>query len=144
MHQQQTFFENIVDKGEIAGNKQLLLFSQCFLVNQIIVSPFVDIFDISLFAAKLEEPKIGISGKGLILYYGSLPINCSVLEPVRMGFNFVKDGIWAFLSLFTMSNIKNAYRTFRKMTYWQLFVAFLKLNFRIAFMILTVLFHIVW
>ena len=31
-----------------------------------IVSPFVNIFDIiSLFAAELEEPKIGISGKGL-------------------------------------------------------------------------------
>ena len=32
---------------------------------QIIESPFVHIFDISLFAAELEEPKIGISGKGL-------------------------------------------------------------------------------
>ena len=33
---------------------------------QIVVSPFVHIFDIlSLFAAELEEPKIGISGKGL-------------------------------------------------------------------------------
>ena len=30
------------------------------------LSPFVRIFDIiSLFAAKLEEPKLGISGKGL-------------------------------------------------------------------------------
>ena len=66
MHLQQTAFENIVGKGEIARNKQFLLFSQCFLLNQIIVSPFVHIFDIiSLFAADLEEPKIGISGKGL-------------------------------------------------------------------------------
>ena len=39
-----------------------------FLINQIIVSPFVHIFDIiSLFAAEFEEPKIGISGKGLKL-----------------------------------------------------------------------------
>ena len=47
---------------------QFLLFSQCFLLEQIIVSLLVLIFTIiSLFAAKLEEPKIGISGKGLIL-----------------------------------------------------------------------------
>ena len=63
MHQQQTAFENIVGKGEIACNKQSLPFPQCFLLNQIIVSPFVHIFDmISLIAAEYEEPKIGISG----------------------------------------------------------------------------------
>ena len=62
MHQQQTAFENIVGKGEIAHNEQFLLFPQCFLLNQIIVSPFVHIFDIifSLFAAEFEEPKIDI------------------------------------------------------------------------------------
>ena len=39
---------------------------KCFLLNQIIVSPFVYISDnMSLFAVELEEPKIGISGKGL-------------------------------------------------------------------------------
>ena len=60
-HQQQTAFENIVGKGEIARNEQFLLFPQCFLLNQVIVSPFVHIFDIiSLFAAELEEPKIGL------------------------------------------------------------------------------------
>ena len=58
MHQQQSAFENIVGKGEIAHKKQFFLFSQCFLLNQITVSPFVHIFDIiSLFAAELEEPK---------------------------------------------------------------------------------------
>ena len=58
--------ENIVGKGEIAHNEQFLLFPQCFLLDQIIVSPFVHIFDIiSLFAAELEKPKIGISGEGL-------------------------------------------------------------------------------
>ena len=31
-------FENIVGKGEISGNKQFLLFPQCFLLNQVIVS----------------------------------------------------------------------------------------------------------
>ena len=66
MHQQQTAFENIVGKGEIARNEQFLLFPQCFLLNQVTVSPFVHIFDIvSLSAAELEEPKISISGKGL-------------------------------------------------------------------------------
>ena len=53
-------------KGEIARNEQFLLFPQCFLSNQIIVSLFIHIFDIvSLFGAEFEKPKIGISGKGL-------------------------------------------------------------------------------
>ena len=65
-HQQQTAFENIVGKEEIARNEQFLLFPQCFLFKQKIVSPFVNVFDIiSLFAAEFEEPKNGISGKGL-------------------------------------------------------------------------------
>ena len=55
-------------KGEIACNEQFLLFPQCFLLNRLTVSPFVHIFDIiPLFAAELEDPKIGISGKGLIV-----------------------------------------------------------------------------
>ena len=38
---------------------------ECFLLNQIIVPPFVHVSDIiSLFAAESEEPKIDISGKG--------------------------------------------------------------------------------
>ena len=66
MHQQQTAFENIVRKGEIARNEQFLLFLQYFLLNQTTVSTFVHIFDIiSLFAAELEESKVGISDKGL-------------------------------------------------------------------------------
>ena len=56
-----------MEKGEIARNEQFLLFPQRFLIKQITVSPFVHIFaTISLFAAELEEPKIGISGKGFI------------------------------------------------------------------------------
>ena len=66
-HLQQTAFENIVGKGEIAHYEQFLLFPQCFQLNQIIVYPFVHVFDIiSLFTAEMEEPTIGISGKGLI------------------------------------------------------------------------------
>ena len=62
MHEQQIAFENIVGKGDIAHNEQFLLLSQHFLLNQIIVSSFVNnFFDIiSLFAAESEEPKIGI------------------------------------------------------------------------------------
>ena len=66
MHQKQTAFENIVGKGEIAHNEQFLLSPQCFLLNQIIVYPFVHIFDmISLFDAEFGKPRMGISGKGL-------------------------------------------------------------------------------
>ena len=54
-------FRDIVEKEEIARNKQFLLFLQRFLLNQIIVSLFVHIFTIiSLFDAELEEPKIGM------------------------------------------------------------------------------------
>ena len=47
-------FENIVEKGKIACNEQFLLFPQWSLLDQIqvIVSPFVHIFDIFLFAAE--------------------------------------------------------------------------------------------
>ena len=41
-HHQQKAFENIVGKGEIIRNEQFLLFPQCFLLNQIIVSSFVN------------------------------------------------------------------------------------------------------
>ena len=57
MHQQQTALENIVGKEEIAHTEQFLLFPQCFLLNQKIVSLSVNVFDItSLFAAEMKEP----------------------------------------------------------------------------------------
>ena len=60
-HQIQASFGNIVGKEKIARNEQFLLFPQCFLLNQKIISPSVNIFDIiSLFAAELEGPKIGM------------------------------------------------------------------------------------
>ena len=65
MHQQQTVFKNIVGKEEIAHNEQFLLFPQYFLLYQKIVSPSVNTFDIvSLFAAKMEEPKLACEVKG--------------------------------------------------------------------------------
>ena len=48
MHQQQTAFENIVGKEEIACNKQFF-FPQCYLLNQKIISPFVNISDKIIF-----------------------------------------------------------------------------------------------
>ena len=58
----QKVFENIARNGEIARNEQFLLFPQSFPLNQIIVSPFVNVFDIiSLFAVELEEPNMGIT-----------------------------------------------------------------------------------
>ena len=55
MHQQHAAFENV------AHNEQFLLFPQCFLLDQIIVSPFVHNLDIiSLFTTEFEEPKIGV------------------------------------------------------------------------------------
>ena len=54
-------------KEEIVRKEQFFLFSQYFPLNQNMVSPFVNIYDIiSLFAAELEEPKVGMCGKGLI------------------------------------------------------------------------------
>ena len=54
-------------KGEIARNEQFLLFPQCFLPSQIIVSPFIHIFDIiSLLAAELVEPNIAILAIGFL------------------------------------------------------------------------------
>ena len=59
-HQQQTVFENIVGIEDSACKEQFRLYPR-FLLNKEIVSPFVNIFDIiSLFAAELEEPKIGM------------------------------------------------------------------------------------
>ena len=68
MHQQQTTFENIVGKGEIAHNEQFLLFSQCFKLNQITVSPFVHISDIIIIIffllLKLKSRKAAYQVKG--------------------------------------------------------------------------------
>ena len=60
--------------GEIARNEQFLHFPLCLLVYQKTVSPFVRISDtISLFAVELDEPKIGVSGKGLKIHDRDLP-----------------------------------------------------------------------
>ena len=56
-----SFFENIVGKEKLLTMSNFSFFHNVFLLNQIIVSPFAHNFDIiSLFAAELKEPKIGI------------------------------------------------------------------------------------
>ena len=83
-HLQQTAFENIMGKEEIARDEQFLHFPQCFQLNQITLSPFVLIFDIiPLFAVQLEGPKIGISGKGLNKYYQhTIPVHTVGVEEI--------------------------------------------------------------
>ena len=63
MYQQQTAFENIVGKAEIAHNEQFFLLSQCFLLNQIIVSPSVQFLTSYLY---------------LLLNWKSLKLACQV------------------------------------------------------------------
>ena len=66
-HQQQTAFENIVDKGE--SNSSNFSIPTMFSTKSDICIPICPFFDIMpLFAAELGEPKIGISGSGLTLY----------------------------------------------------------------------------
>ena len=61
MHQQQTVFENIVGKEEIARKEQFLLFPKMFSTRSDNCTPFDHIFDIIyLFVSELEEPKIDI------------------------------------------------------------------------------------
>ena len=75
-HQQQTAFENIMGKKGIARKEQFLLFPQRFLLSQKIVSPFVNIFDIILFAAELEEP---------IIFLTSYVLFAAELEEPKIG-----------------------------------------------------------
>ena len=65
MHQQHTAFENIVGKEEIARNEQFLPFPQRFLLNQKIVSPFVNILTSYFFLLlNWKSPKLACEVKG--------------------------------------------------------------------------------
>ena len=67
MHEHQTAFENIVGKGEIARNEQFLLFPQCFLLNQIIVSPSAIFFTSYLYLLlNWKTPKLAYEYKFVI------------------------------------------------------------------------------
>ena len=73
MHKQQTAFENIVGKEEIARNEQFLLFTQCFSsIRKLYAHLSIFFTSYILFAADFEEPEIGISGKRLKLWTHNL------------------------------------------------------------------------
>jgi hypothetical protein len=61
-----------------------------------------------------------------------------------MAYNGLKNLIGGFFSLFTWTNLKDGYRSFRGMTYGQLFVSLIRLNIKIALSLLTFLFHVFW
>ena len=64
-HQQQAAVGNIVGKQEISRNEQFLLFPQCFLLDEMIESPFVhNFYTISLFVAVFESLKSAYLVKG--------------------------------------------------------------------------------
>ena len=66
MHQQQTAFENIVGKEEVADKEQFLHFPQCLLLNQKISSPFLNVFLTSYLYLLLtwKSPKLSFEVKG--------------------------------------------------------------------------------
>ena len=65
MHQQQTAFENIEGKKEIARDKQISPFPTMYSTQSNTCTPFVHIFDIIfLFAADWKSPKLAYEVKG--------------------------------------------------------------------------------
>ena len=68
MHQQQTAFENMVEKGEIA--LEISPFQTMFSTQSNTCIPTCTFFlHKSSSAAEFEAPKIGISGKGFRIYF---------------------------------------------------------------------------
>ena len=139
MHQQPKFLKILWEKEKLLLYKQFLHFPQCFLLNQIIVSPFVHIFDIiSLVAFELEEPKIGISGKGLkkydqskkhdfygrlifLLWFNPFP-NKPWFLPV-CSISLLKT-LWEKEKLLVTSNFSFSHSVFY--SFWELFAIFIK------------------
>lgn len=67
-----------------------------------------------------------------------------MIESVKYGVGCVKDGIWSGLSALHPSNIKEKYHMVRAMTWKQRTRSFLKLNMRMAYGIVWLLFMIIW
>jgi ryanodine receptor 2 len=67
-----------------------------------------------------------------------------LVDSVKVGFGYVKDAIRFMLSFLSPSNIKAKYQLLRSMTLKELFIAFFRLNFHLAFMLLTFLFTVLW
>ena len=94
-------FENIVGKGENAGNQHFLLFPQCFLPYQREKSLFQTTFILSSANAfNLDQSKIVPFGKGLTFYLTEKLIDNSwpcYMDLQRMLDNFL---IYRFLFLY--------------------------------------------
>ena len=75
----------------------------------------------------------------------SFSLLCStVSEGVKTGWGYVKTGVGYGLSTLSPSNIKAKYNMLRDMTWKEILVAFVKLNFSMFITILTLLFTIAW
>ena len=71
---QQTTFENIVTKEEIARNEHFLLFPQCFQLYSIIKLLIIEIFSVICLL------QIVVFGKGLLQYRIEYPHSCNWLK----------------------------------------------------------------
>ncbi|XP_041353187.1 ryanodine receptor-like isoform X2 [Gigantopelta aegis] len=87
---------------------------------------------------------VGISGDGGEKEQTKKLPKKRMLEPVILTYRFIKENLSALLSFLTWSNMKKTYKTVKRMTYWQLFLASIKLSFKMAFLLLTLIFHIIW
>ena len=68
-HLQQTTFENIVAKGEIAHDEQFFLCPQCFILYLTIKLSFMEIFQVFvIYAFKVVCYKFVVCGKGLLTW----------------------------------------------------------------------------
>ena len=63
---------------------------------------------------------------------------------MKTGLGGVKDVLVWIILCFSPYHIRDKYRQLRSMTFKELIIAFLKLNFNIAFAILTFLFTVLW
>ena len=68
MHQQQSAFENIEEKGRSACNEQFLLFPQCFPKSDNCIPICTYFYIISSFAAEFQEPQSGREGFKVICH----------------------------------------------------------------------------
>ena len=80
------------------------------------------------------------------LYGASIVLVCrpGLVDTLKHGISSCRDGISYLLSCLSPSNIKTQYHKLRSMTWKELGLGFVKLNFNIAFMLLTFLFMVLW
>ncbi|XP_025103910.1 ryanodine receptor-like isoform X4 [Pomacea canaliculata] len=72
------------------------------------------------------------------------PTRGSVLEPLTLVYRVLRDSLAGLFSMFTWSNLKKCYYSYRSMTYPQLVLTFFKLAFRLMLFMGTVFFRVLW